>query len=292
MLFGLAVAAVVFLKAQRCRFGVYLLCVVACLLGLLIAGLGCAMAVAAPSVQLACDKIPAVMQNKTAVAQLTGLRDEELDLTMACLQGGNPGTNYSSQFAQATSILANITNASTTFEQAISDSGFSRADVEAAIGQAAGLIVQVQNNELLDLLDPAALQSLSRMASLAMPRDNCAASVGEYSFVPSLQGQISCRDGTQPVPGNCSQFGGEDCERGCVGFTQQFGTASNDNCQAYNCTQPAQVQGQLDAAFGDTCFYSQSLQSLNLAYDAVRQSHLEALKQTLQGQGGSLFDIR
>lgn len=155
------------------------------------------------------------------------------------------------------------------------------------------MITDVQNNKYLDLTstsNAAALSHLSRLASKSYSTTGCnTANLNADSWIPSAsQTIISCASGISAV-GNCSDLSNAGCSRGCRGFTQQFGTATNNQCGTHNCTASGSASAQLTSIYGG-CNYNTLLVNLNSNYDAARQSNLANLKTTLAASGTGGLD--
>ena len=140
--------------------------------------------------------------------------------------------------------------------------------------------------------DTNALDHLTRLASRSYSTSNCAAAISSDSWVPNTASSIiSCATGTSAANANCSDLTAGGCTSRCFGFTQQLGTATNNDCATYNCTPSGNIVSQTDTRYQSTCTYPDLLQKINTNYDAVRQSNLNTLKSNLNQANGGLKSI-
>lgn len=208
-----------------------------------------------------------------------------------CLNGGSiiAGSSYTSAFDNIDGVAANSQNFSTT----LTNNNFTSTSVNRIIELSNGIITDVQNNKYIDLSttsNSAALDHLSRLAAKSYSTTGCnTANLNADSWIPSAsQSVVSCASGISAA-GNCSDLSNAGCTRGCRGFTQQFGTSTNNQCGTYNCTASGSASTQLNAIYGG-CNYNTLINNLNANYDSTRQTALATLKTNLNAAGTGGLD--
>jgi hypothetical protein len=280
-----------FFDKACCKHCVYLSCFLMGLLFILYFIVAVVFGILTPSSYMICEGANNLFNNKTAIQTLTSSFGSAAPMLSSCLAGGKlvGASSYDTALTNIDSVTGNSQN----FSASITSKGLDATSINANLSIAEGIITDVQNNKLSDLTNANALAHLTRVASRSYSATSCTGTYSSDSWVPNVAGTvINCASGATKLTGNCSDLNAAGCSTGCFGFTQQLGTATNNQCGTYNCTASASVATQLNTRYGAGCRQSTLLANLNTNYDAVRQSALDTLKTTLNGASGGLKSVK